>query len=117
MPTGNSVEVRKDQHGHQHESVGGNADRVDLGDVESFLPLGIENRFLRTERIQVRQWVGLTPAHNSETHKEENEPAVRILTETPESETGDKCTISISLNPAIRQRLSRLTHKPTQRHK
>jgi hypothetical protein len=50
MPTSNSVEVRKDQHGDQHEGVGGNADRIDLGNVEAFLSLGVENRFLRACR-------------------------------------------------------------------
>jgi hypothetical protein len=86
MPTGNSVEVRKDQHGDQHESVGGNADRIDLGNVEPFLSLGVENGFLEsTKGIQVSRQGRPGTSSERNTHKEEDEPAVRVLAETPES--------------------------------
>ena len=92
MPTGNSVEVCKDQHGHQHESVGGNADRIDLGDVESFLSLGIEDGFLGTNRIQVSPRATPGTGSKSETYKEQDEPAVRVLAETPGSKSGKQPT-------------------------
>jgi hypothetical protein len=49
MPTGDRVQVRKDQHGDQHQGIGWDADSVDLSHVEALGSIAVFDGFL-TER-------------------------------------------------------------------
>ena len=86
MPTSDRVQICKNQHGDQHQGVGWDADSVDLGHVEALGPITILDGFLVERKEERMSRSVCSPGELSardETHQEENEPSVRILTPTP----------------------------------
>jgi hypothetical protein len=53
MPTSDRVQVRKHQHGDQHQGIGWDADSVDLGHVEALGPIAVLDGFLSGRREEM----------------------------------------------------------------
>jgi hypothetical protein len=58
MPTSDRVQVRKDQHGDQHQGIGWDADSVDLGHVEALGSIAVLDGFL-SERREERELISV----------------------------------------------------------